>query len=192
MQNVRSISMPLGIVLRRTPGATRWARWAWRAVAVLPGAGPADWKELRHEGDAVEYHAATVELELHRTDTEGYLAELGTRMPAVYVVLRQDEPDCREDIEVTLATVSPFEAQDYADTGEEMIEQIPMPDALRAWVEAFVEAHHQPRKFIKRRRDKQRVDMVEDGVGDARIRQPSDVYRAPHLVPSHPKPKVVQ
>ncbi len=187
MQNQRSISLPLGVVIRRTPGVTRWARWSWRAVGVLPGAGPADWRELRREGDAVEYHAATVDLELHRAETESYLAELGTRQPAVYVVLREGQPGCREDIEVTLATVSPFEAQDYADTGEEMVEQIPMPDALRAWVEAFVDAHHKPTEFIKRRRDKQRVDLVEDGGGDARIRQPSDVYRAPRA-----RPKVIQ
>ena len=42
----KSISMPLGIVIRRVPGMTRWARHVWKAVAVLPGAGKADWKEL--------------------------------------------------------------------------------------------------------------------------------------------------
>ena len=50
-------AMPVGVVLRRTPGVTRWAKWAWTAVAVLPGAGPGNWRELRREGDAVEYHA---------------------------------------------------------------------------------------------------------------------------------------
>ena len=43
--------MPLGVVLRRTPGATRWVRHAWRAVAVLPGAGPADGRVLRDEAE---------------------------------------------------------------------------------------------------------------------------------------------
>ena len=57
-------SMPVGIVVRRTPGVTRWAKWAWKVVAVLPGAGPANWRELRREGDAVEYHAATLTLDL--------------------------------------------------------------------------------------------------------------------------------
>ena len=33
-------TLPLGIVIRRQPGVTRWARWAFRAVAVLPGAAP--------------------------------------------------------------------------------------------------------------------------------------------------------
>ncbi len=173
-----SISMPLGIVIRKSPGVTRWAGWNWSCPAVLPGAGEADWKPLRREGDAVEYHAATVELELWRKETEAYLAELATRSPSVYVILR--ETLCHEPgIEVVLATVSPFEAQDYADTGEEIVEQVPMPAALRAWVGDFVARHHVPERFIKRKRDKLRVDLVEDGIGDARISQPSDVYRAP-------------
>ena len=85
----RSISLPLGVVLRRQPGVTRWARWVWRAVAVLPGAGPADWRELRREGEAVEYHAATLTLELHRAETEAYRVALTNDPPCVYVVLRE-------------------------------------------------------------------------------------------------------
>jgi len=63
-------TFPLGIVLRRAPGVTRWADWTWTAAAVLPGAGPADWRELRREGAAVEYHAATLTLELHGAETD--------------------------------------------------------------------------------------------------------------------------
>ena len=33
--------------------------------------------------------------------------------------------------------------------------------------------------FIKRKRDKKRIDLREDGKGDERIRQVADVYRAP-------------
>ena len=49
------IEIPLGVVIRKSPGVTRWAKWSWAAVAVLPGAGPAQWTELRREGDAVDY-----------------------------------------------------------------------------------------------------------------------------------------
>ena len=168
----------LGVVIRRSPGATRWARWAWKAVAVLPGAGPADWKELRRDGDTVEYHAATVPLELWASDVEAYLAGLETRDPAVYVVLREAEEGSHQ-IEVTLATASPFEAQDYMDSGEEVVEQVAMPRQLAEAVREFVRAHHREEPFVKRRRDKKRIDLVEDGKGDPRIRQESDVYRAP-------------
>ena len=172
-----TVSMPLGIVIRRLPGVTRWAKWVWKASAVLPGAGPADWSELRREGDSVEFHAATVPLDLYPSDSEAYLSGLSAEVPAIYVVMRDSGEDGR--LEVVLATASPYEAQDYADTGEEIVEKVAMPEGLVAWVRDFVEAHHEDEVFIKRRRDKKRIDLVEDGIGDARISQVSDVYRAP-------------
>jgi len=176
----KPVSLPLGIVIRRTPGITRWARWNWKAVAVLPGAGPADWQELRREGDTVEYHAATVPLELWRADTEAYLNALSAKIPSIGVVLRETaEADAPQDVEVLLATASPYEAQDYMDSGEEIVELVAMPEGLAAFVRDFVEAHHHDEKFVKRKRDKKRVDLSEDGKGDPRIAQLSDVYRAP-------------
>ncbi len=189
----RCISMPLGIVIRKSPGATRWAKWVWKAVAVLPGAQPADWHELRRDGDLVEYHATTVPLELYRTEAEAYLSAISTRTPSIYVVMRETtDPDATHDIEVLLATASPYEAQDYADSGEEIIELVPMPTGLIDWIKAYVNIHYEPEQFIKRRRNKARVDLVENGVGDARISQLSDVYRAPGEARSgKPKPEPI-
>jgi hypothetical protein len=68
------------------------------------------------------------------------------------------------------------------DSGDGLIELVPMPEGLIAWIRNFVTAHHVDEPFIKRRRDRQRVDLIEDGKGDARIRQASDVYRAPRPV----------
>lgn len=176
----KMISMPVGVVVRRTPGATRWAKYAWRAVAVLPGAGPAKWKEMRREGDAVEYHAGTVEMELWRTDTEAYLVAISNDPPSVYVIMRESEdPDAAHDLELVGVTASPYEAQDHTDTGEEIVEPVPAPDGLVAWIRDFVQRHHVEEEFIKRRRDKKRIDLVEDGRGDERIAQAGDVYRSP-------------
>lgn len=169
--------MPLGVVIQRVPGVTRWAKHVWKAVAVLPGAGPADWKEMRRDGEAVEFHASTLPLELFRTDTEAYLHGLSAQQPAIYVVMRASETN--DPLDVVLVTASPYEAQDYADTGEELVEKVPMPEGLVAWIRDYVEEHHEDEVFIKRRRDKKRIDLKEDGIGDARIRQTADVYRAP-------------
>lgn len=171
-------TLPVGVVLRRTPGVTRWAAHAWSASGILPGAAAADWRELRREGDAIEYHAATMTLELHGAETEAYLHGLTARVPSVYVVMRPSE-DTEIPLEVLLVTASPYEAQDYTDSGEELVEKVPMPAGLIAWVRAFVEEHHQEEAFVKRRRDRQRVDAVEEGIGDARIAQIGDVYRSP-------------
>ncbi len=174
------ISMPLGVVVRRVPGVTRWARFAWSAVAVLPGAPARDWHELRRDGEAVEYHVATVPLELHRADAEAYRTGLSATHPSIFVVLDRTG-NAERGVAVRLVTASPYEAQDYADTGEELVEAVPMPPALAAWINDFTSAHFKEEKFVKRRRDKQKVDAVEAGVGDARIAKAADVYSAPGL-----------
>lgn len=176
----KCLSLPLGIVLRRSPGVTRWAKWVWKAVAVLPGAGPANWHELRRDGDVVEYHAATVPLELYRTDTEAYLTGLSTKVPSIYIVMRTSpDPAASNPFEIVLATASPFDGQDYADNSEDFVELVPMPEGLIALVRDWVNLHYEAEKFVKRQRDKRRTDLIEDGVGDARVSQLTDVYRAP-------------
>lgn len=179
----RQIHMPLGVVLRRTPGVTRWAKWYWQAVAVLPGAGPADWKQLRCEGDTAEYHAATLPLTLYRADTEAYMVNLADHPPSIYVIIR-NEPDGDMPLRVAHVTASPYEAQDYNDSGEELVEKVAMPPGLVAWLQDFTDAHHEEEVFVKRRRDRIRTDRTEDGRGDMRIRQDSDVYRSPRRVAS--------
>lgn len=170
--------MPVGVVLRRTPGVTRWAPYAWTASGILTGAADATWRELRREGGAVEYHAATLTLELHGAETEAYLHGLSTQVPSLYVIMREST-DPKHPLDVLLVTASPYEAQDYTDSGEELVEKVPMPAGLIAWVRDFVEAYHQEEVFVKRKRDRKRIDEKEDGIGDERITQLGDVYRSP-------------
>ncbi|MEL6978655.1 MAG: DUF3305 domain-containing protein [Pseudomonadota bacterium] len=187
----KTAEIPVGVVVRRSPGSTRWAKWVWRAVAVMPGAAPASWRVLRREGEAVEYHAATVTLLVHRAETEAYRAALASEPPCVWAILRPDEDeddhaaaapggaDERPGLVVHSVTASPYDAQDYLDSGEEIVEAIPAPPGLVAWLRDFVDRHHVDEPFKKRRRDRLDVERVEDGVGDPRVRQAADVYRAP-------------
>ena len=80
--NAHSVE-PVGVLLIRTPGVTRWQKWNWKVRAVLPGAGHADWRELRREGEAVEYQAATVSLELHGAEAEAYQHGLQSQVPSI-------------------------------------------------------------------------------------------------------------
>ncbi|WP_458722319.1 DUF3305 domain-containing protein [Shimia sp. W99] len=173
-------AMPMGIVLRRRPGATRWAAWSWRVSGVLPGASNAEWRLLREEGNTCEFHAATLMLELHRADTDSYLHGLNAQVPCLYVVMREAD-ETAHPFELVLVTASPYEAQDYADNGEDIVEKVAMPQSVFAWVQGFVDQHHREEAFKKRRRDKKDITLTSDGVGDARIRQLVDVYRSPAL-----------
>lgn len=178
MEQTKEYVLPLGVVIRRVPGVTKWAKHAWKAVAVLPGAPQANWKELRREGEAVEYHAGTVPLTLHHTDTEAYRVALANNPATVYVVLRTAESgDMPYDI--LTVTASAYEAQDYMDTGEEVVEPVPMPPALARLVHDFCDAHHVEVAFKKRKRRNWSDNEADDGIGDARVRQAADVYRAP-------------
>ncbi len=180
MKTEKTRAMPVGVVVRRQPGVTRWQKWSWHAVSLLPGAGEAHWKVLRTQGDTVEYHAATLSLELHRTETEAYLIALSDKVPSLYVVMRS-APELGPGIplELLLVTASAHEGLDYADSSEVIVEKVPMTPGLMAWIREFVDLHHQEEVFHKRRRDEARVDLEEDGVGDPRIRQLGDVYRSP-------------
>ena len=183
----RSRSLPVGIVVRRTPGATRWAKWVWRAVAALPGAGDADWRELRREGDAVEFHAATGLLELHRADCEAYAESLDSAAPSLWAIF-QPTGEAERPWTLHSVTASPFEAQDALDSGEELVERIPLSPQLAGWIAEFVEAHWRPEQFRKRRRRPADLEGLESGRGDPRIRQVADVYRAPAaLKPERPE-----
>ena len=177
MKDLRDISMNVGVVIRRLPGVTRWAAHSWKAVAVLPGAPDAHWKEMRRDGEAVEFHAGTLPLTLHRADAEAYASGLASDPPVVYVVLR-DAEESDAPFELHAITASPYEAQDFLDTGEEVVEPVPMPPELISWVADFTEAHYRSEPFKKRKR-RNWSDEGETGRGDPRIRQEADVYRAP-------------
>ncbi|MEL6102473.1 MAG: DUF3305 domain-containing protein [Pseudomonadota bacterium] len=171
------LSMPIGVVVRKSPGATRWAKWCWKAVAILPGAPDRHWHLLRQDGEVSEFHAATAPLDLYRTDTEAYLTGISARVPTLGIVMREGAGI--DPLDVVLVTASPYETQDYLDSGEDIVELVPMTEGLIALIRDFCAEHHEEEAFIKRRRDKKRIDLSEDGKGDARIKQLSDVYRAP-------------
>lgn len=172
-------SIPVGLIIRKQPGVTRWAKWVWQPVALIAGAGPADWSVLRRDGDVTDYHAATLTLPVYSSDTDSYRVTLNGKVPSVYVVMKAAEEDGPCPWTPVLVTANAHEGQGYAESGEGLVERVPMPLPLIAWLRDFVEAHHVEEEFIKRRRDKKRIDLVEDGKGDPRIRQTSDVFRAP-------------
>lgn len=172
--------LQVGVVVRRSPGVTRWARDIWKPVAIIPGAPDAFWKELVHEGEVVDFHAGTVTMELFRADVEGYLVSLNMSVPSVWVVMDKDVTGrSPSGWVVSTVTASAHEALDSLDSGESIVEAVPVPESMAAWIKEFVDMHYIEEPFKKRRRDEIRVDGIEDAKGDPRIRQDSDVYRAP-------------
>ncbi len=163
--NNREVSLPLGIVVERRKSDHPWATWIWKPVSVfLNGAPDANWTELVSGEDWVQYHAATLPLTLHRKETEALRLNLTLDVPELYVVLQEDD-DANSDFPYVahLVTASSYDAQDYLDAGDDIIEKVEMPEEVAAFIQAFVEQHHVEETFIKRRRD--RLNLEEQKFG---------------------------
>ena len=158
----RQEELPLGVVVERRRSDHPWQDHAWRAIAVVPGAGARDprgaWTVLR-EGDGwAHYLAGTLPLELFRKETEAYKVNLSQEPPRVFVVLGQGvDEDSEHEVVPRRVTASPYEAQDYLD-GDDLVEAVAMPPDVIAFVQAFVEQHHVDEPFYKRKRKRDEKD----------------------------------
>ena len=122
----RTVTMPLGVIVERREIDHPWQKCIWRPVAVMPGTAPVDdWTELARGRGFVRFFCGTLPLSLHRGETEAYRYTLANTPPPVYVVLRS--ADAREDgreIRPFLVTASPYEAEDFLDSGDEIVEAV--------------------------------------------------------------------
>lgn len=165
----REVSIPLGIVVERRKSSHPWADWVWTPVSVfMNGAPEADWVEILSGDGWTQYHAATLHLVLHRKETEALCLNLMLDTPELYVVMQDaEELDTEFPVTAHVVTASSYEAQDYLDSGDDIVEKVEMPEAVAAFIQAFVEEHHVDEKFIKRRRNK--LDLEEKKFGKSPI-----------------------
>ena len=166
MENIETL--PLGIVVERRRIENPWQDFDWRAVTVIPGAAEldpeGDWRVLGEGEGWIHYHGGTLTLELFRRETEGYKFNLSHQPPRLFVVLRSGEDaDCDHDMVPFLVTACPYEAQDYLDSGEELVDAVVMPPDVTAFVQAYINQHHVDEPFKKRKR--KRHDPEEFGFG---------------------------
>ncbi|MSO93184.1 MAG: DUF3305 domain-containing protein [Rhodospirillales bacterium] len=144
--------LPVGVVIERRAIDNPWQDHVWRPVAVVPGAGPCpEWRVMRQGEGWVQYHAATMDIELYAKDTGTYHVNLNNDVPQVYVVLRPDTSGAHE-VTPFLVTVNPHEAESYLTGGEGIVEGVPMPEEMMAWLQAFIDRHHVEVPFLKRQR----------------------------------------
>jgi hypothetical protein len=147
-------SFSLGLVLERRRVDHPWQDYSWTPVSVFPGDPEGvSWRVLR-EGDGwVHFFAGTLELEFHSKETDGYRLNLSQPAPMIFVVLRPDE-EGETDHEVIpfLVTACPHEAGSYIESGDEIVEGVPMPDEILTRLRDFVETHHVDVPFKKRKR----------------------------------------
>ena len=143
----------VGVVVERRKAASPWIDYTWRPATALPGVPvTAPWTQLSVQGDVATFYAGAAEVVLYRTDTAQYRDNLATGAPALWVALRPTgvEPP----FELVVVTADPAEGEGLTQNGDHLVEMVPMPDQVRAVVEAFVAEHHVEQPFVKRKRDR--------------------------------------
>ena len=148
-----TVRIEVGVVVERRPGVTPWADHAWQPREVLedfPDVAP--WTVLREEAGRTLFLAGAAEVALHPTDTVNYIHNLEQEVPLIWVLLRATA--AAPGYALQAVTVDAGEAQLYAESGNDLLEALPMPPGLRLLLERFVAEHHKVREFHKRKRDR--------------------------------------
>ncbi len=161
----REVYISLGIVVEKRKSSHPWADWVWKPVSVIFNPPKTEkWTELVTGEGFTHYHAESLPLVLHRRETEALVLNLMLDKPELYVVLREnDDPQSEFPYLPHLVTASSYDAQDFTDAGDDIIEKVAMPEPVAAFIQAFVEEHHTEEEFIKRRRDRLNVEEQKFG-----------------------------
>jgi Protein of unknown function (DUF3305) len=143
----------VGAVVERRKARSPWIDFTWRPVAVLcgrPDAAP--WTVLSVDGETTIFYVGSIDVELYRTETGYYRDNLSSGAPSLWVALRPTGVEPPYDL--LAVTADPSEGEALTQVGDDLVEPVPMPAAVREFVEAFIAEHHVERPFIKRKRDR--------------------------------------
>jgi Protein of unknown function (DUF3305) len=144
--------LPVGVVVEKRKLNSPWAEFSWRPVAVLPGApDTARWTILDEQHEVTRFYAGASEVDLFAGSGGYYRDNLTSGDPSLWVVLRPtgSEPP----FEVFVVTADPNEGEAFTQAGDDLVEAVAMPEAIRAAIESFVAEHHVETQFVKRQRD---------------------------------------
>jgi len=151
-------AMPITVLIERRASDHAWQDHVWRPLGVLPRIAGEPGQVLASGEGWSHYYGGDLDLELYRGETEGYLTNLSQEVPVVFVVLRRNEESDGLDYQPFLATVCPYEAMGYTSGGDDIVEGVPMPPPVTAWVREFVARHHVDVPFVKRKNKRHRDD----------------------------------
>ena len=145
-------SIPVGVVVERRKAMSPWIDFVWRPIAVLPGLPEAEpWTQLDAGADIATFYVGSAVVALFRSEAARYHENLTSGLPSLWVVLRPT--DIEPPYEIVGVTADPSEGEAYTQSGTDLVEAVPMPEAARAVIAAFVAEHYVEETFHKRRRD---------------------------------------
>lgn len=142
----------VGVIVAKRRLKGPWASHAWLPVAALPGRPDTPpWTRLTASEAEETFYAGAHVVELHPAETSHYGDNLASGRPSLWIALRQAGP---ETYEIATVTADPYEGESLAEGIGEIVEAVPMPPEMQAWLAAYYAAHHVERPFEKRKRDR--------------------------------------
>ena len=161
----RLVKIPIGVILARKEIQSPWSDFAWQPVGVVMEPPAQIHGKICQQGENwTHFFMECAPLELYRKDAPAYRDGLMQEgHGSLWVVLGENEGEGELPYKVHLVTASPYEAQDYLDSGELVVETVDMPQQLRAIIEDYVDHCPPEEEFIKRKQNKKFHDQHSFG-----------------------------
>ena len=193
----RHVLYGVKIIIERQPIDNIWQSHRWvihdlvplnlRAGDGLPPSNDIHFERLRQVKsgeESLSLFIAEATLDLHGAEAEAYADNLASAEPSIYAVFRKNEDDddnSDEEVDIHLAEISlsPYNIQDYEDCGEDQVEKLPLHGPIADFVKDFVDVHFKPEPFIKRKRDKARLERDQMGQADPRLKTQGNAFKIP-------------
>ena len=150
----RELRISIGVLAEKRRSFSQWAQDYWIPTAIIEGHLNHHEGDLLYEADGVKrYFLGFSEIYCHASETEAYIHNFESQVPAIYVILRKDEENLHPlDWFVHTVTVSPYLAQDFSDSDEDIVERVLMPLDIAKQLMDFIDEHHVEEVFKKRKR----------------------------------------
>ena len=121
----------------------------WRLSAIVPAVAAEEGSTGLSVGQA-----DALAIKLFPDEAEGYWLNVTTEAPAIFVHWREDAlPGGSTEPQALFVTLSYNEAARLLDAGE-MVDTVPMPGELLAWLTEYVNLHYQPEQKKKKGRNR--------------------------------------
>jgi hypothetical protein len=176
MTTMQIPTQPVDVIMERIPLQSRWASERWQPAAVeivaptpggarardtVPGTNPCEPAGANH------WRCHGFEIELHRSEAEGYFMNLTSPDPRIFVMWRMFDDGLAPAARPVLLTVSYNEAGRFMDSGEQ-VDGVPMLPAIADWMRGFVAVHYKPEP---RRKSSRNDPLADDTAGRERGRR---------------------
>jgi hypothetical protein len=144
-------SISVAVLIERRKQPSRWEDWRFRIAEVMldDGSFGTAARTLRDDGQTAQVLHPGLPVTLYRDEAEGYYLNLSSGAPVWFVMWRIDDVDPSRAWP-ELVTLSYDEAGRLLDA-QERVDNLPLPADVRAWLQAYADAHYRPEPKQRKR-----------------------------------------